>query len=428
MNLLKDLLLQLFFLILPIFIYYHLDYRFHHRMSPFKKQLSAFLHCSASIILCLHFPIKMSEGYFFDLSTIPIIIAILYGGYLSGLLSISVLFLYPIFFDGANGYLFTYIAVPLLVLLPAALQPKWKSLPINKKYIVASVIMVIKLLLLYLSLFFQNMWQGFSTIYNSFLFFTFSGIILIIVMMLIIYLIEYYFDLNRLQMQMRRIRRFEHVSNLANDVSEEVNKPLTMVKGFTQLLGAEQNQANKEYVPIILSELHKAETIIDTYMNITHSEISHARYLSSKILIEQVMEGLQTYAKNHGVELQDKQSKNLRLHGNIDLLTDAFTSVVKYCIDAFSSSNGILSIRTFIKGHDVHFEISDKDGKMNSETLVQLKRNKLYTETSSNDQIQTALSVILAHNGVFTVKEKFLKKNKIIISLPAYVKKRSVSD
>ncbi|WP_169865112.1 ATP-binding protein [Sutcliffiella halmapala] len=426
MNLLKDILLQLFFLFLPTVIYYHLKNRDQHTLSEFKRQIIVFLYCSSSVILCMQFPIEYPEGLSYDLSIIPVIIAILYGGYLSGFLSIIVYLTNYISFGGATSYLPTYLALPILVLLPAILQPKWKELPRKSKYFFAFLMMSLKLPLLYVFFIFQNVIGNPSHDFiGNIVPITLSIIAPILAILLLVYLIEYYFDLDELQKQMKRMRRLQHVSNLAKEVSEEVHKPLTMIKGFTQLLGAEHNKVNKEYVPIILSELDRAEAIIDSYINLAKPDHFPARSLSSKELVENVMDGLKTYAKNNQVSLEELQVRNLRLRGNMELLSESFTSIIKYFIDATHSSNGKVLIKNYLKGNNVIFEIIDVNRKTNSEALELLKNYYFHMESLQNERIQTAFSILFAHNGNLFIKRKLFKGNRVIITLPAYVKKRS---
>ena len=60
----------------------------------------------------------------------------------------------------------------------------------------------------------------------------------------------------------------EIVSQLAASISHEVRNPLTVVKGFTQLLKTQNltPESRDEYIKHILEELNRAQEIIDDYL------------------------------------------------------------------------------------------------------------------------------------------------------------------
>lgn len=425
MNLLKDILLQLFFLFLPLFLYYHFENKYQHHISEFKRQWTFFLYCAVSVLICMHFPIELQDGYVFNLALIPVILSILYGGYLSGILTILLLFVYPLFSTGSTSFLSIFLTVPFIVLLPTFLQPRWKGYHKKKKYLLSFLIVTVKLPIYFVFIFYKRI-SGDLPAPDSYLTGLLCWLILCFSLFLLIYFIEYCLELGNLKKQLKRMRRLQHVTSIATDVSEEVHKPLTMVKGFTQLLGAEQNKTNREYVPIILSELDRAESIIQSYINLANSSDTFpAKSLSSKELLEEVMVRLHTYAANNHIQLNGGPLRNLRLRGNMELLSESFTSILKICMDAMPASGGKIAVKNFRRGNDVIFEIVDVEGKMKEATLDLLENYQYPSENIHNDQVNAAFSVLFAHYGDIEVKRGFLRSNVIQLTLPAYIKKRS---
>jgi hypothetical protein len=330
-----------------------------------------------------------------------------------------------LFLSESTSFLSIFLTVPFIVLLPAILQPRWKGYPKNKKYLLSFVIITVKLPIYFVFILYKRI-SGDLPAPDSYLTGLLYWLILCFSLFLLIYFIEYYLDLCKLQKHLKRMRRLQHVTSIATDVSEEVHKPLTMVKGFTQLLGAEQNKTNREYVPIILSELDRAESIIHSYINqAKSSDTFPAKSLSSKELMEEVMDRLHTYAANNHIQLNGGPLQNLRLRGNMELLSESFTSILKICMDAMPATGGKIAVKNFRRGNDVIFEIVDVEGKMKEATLHLLENYQYPSENIHNDQVNPAFSVLFAHYGDIEVKRGFFRSNVIQLTLPAYIKKRS---
>jgi light-regulated signal transduction histidine kinase (bacteriophytochrome) len=221
------------------------------------------------------------------------------------------------------------------------------------------------------------------------------------------------------------MRKLSHINTLADEVSEEFQKPLTIVKGFTQLLGAEQNKTNKEYVPIILTELNRAEKIIDSYIKLAKTESFPSRTISSKELLEVVIQTIQTYARNNQVHLHINKVRNLRIKGNMELLTESFNSIIKFCIDANDGSNKVIQINHYLKKNDVIFEVVLKEGNIKEEQIETLRHLPVLPNQQENAPLQAACTILFAHGGDIQLRDHLFKRKSLILTLPAQIKKRS---
>ena len=56
-------------------------------------------------------------------------------------------------------------------------------------------------------------------------------------------------------------------------MAHEVRNPLTVVRGFIQLLESTEDVKNKDYMRLVLAELDRAEQIISDYLNLARPQI-----------------------------------------------------------------------------------------------------------------------------------------------------------
>ncbi|WP_404350340.1 histidine kinase dimerization/phospho-acceptor domain-containing protein [Sutcliffiella horikoshii] len=416
MNFLKDILLQLFFLVVPLLLYYTLVHKRTGKPSEFIRQLAAFFYCTISALMCSTFPILTANDTPFYLSGIPVIMSILYGGYLAGILTVIALFIYPLIFPSSINYLHAYFLIPLLSVLPLFVQTKWRMYPNSTKYLLISTIAVIGALLHSITFVILGM-EIMSTISTS--------IVFVGTTLLLFCLVEYFCGLDQLQNQYKKMKKLYHINTIADEVAREFQQPLTMVKGFTQLLGAEHNRANKEYVPIILTELNRAEKIIDSYIKLAKTETFTSKALSSKELLDLVSADIQMYANSHHLDFQINSERNLRINGNLNLLAEAISTIIKFCIQSDDGSMKSLQLNHYLQRTEVIFELVMKDGKAEKDPIKTLLQLQEIRTNEEHPPLYSAYTILLAHGGDLHFKNKWFKKC-LVLTLPAQVKKSNL--
>lgn len=106
MELVKDIILQITFVVLPIFIY-HLLWLSRNNLSSLKPN-KLLITCGSifSSVLCLIYPIELIDGAFFTLQPIPLFTSVVYGDpYQVCLLFLQLLFIFHNFMNWA-GFIF----------------------------------------------------------------------------------------------------------------------------------------------------------------------------------------------------------------------------------------------------------------------------------------------------------------------------------
>ena len=95
---------------------------------------------------------------------------------------------------------------------------------------------------------------------------------MVMTMVFQVYLTEYLNENAILRTEMQKSEKLNIVSELAASVAHEVRNPLTVVRGFIQLLESTEDVKNKDYMRLVLAEL-RAEQIISDYLNLARPQI-----------------------------------------------------------------------------------------------------------------------------------------------------------
>ncbi len=120
-----NLIINISFALLPLMFIYFCSKDF--TLQSTKLRLG--IICSISIVLCMLFPFHILPGYILDLRTIPLFIAILYGGYFSGAISTLILYLFRFYLGGEGiwNVLIVYSSIVILLFLLVSHFQVWSE-------------------------------------------------------------------------------------------------------------------------------------------------------------------------------------------------------------------------------------------------------------------------------------------------------------
>lgn len=422
MNLLKDILLQLFFLVVPLLFYYSIIQRNFSKSSEFSRQIAVFFCCITSILLCTQYPIQSfpSTIYF---SSIPLILVLLYGGYLTQALTALTILAYFTMSSSTTLEVLIQTIIPSLSIFPFIFLKGWRIYSIHTKQTLYVLVACVGGILYFLSVFLVSIYKNLTVAWVNYLSYAFwSGLLFIGLTLLLFHFIKFLCNINELQKNFKKMKKLYHINSMAEEASREFQKPLTMIKGFTHILGAEPNKANKEYVPIILEELQRAEGIVHSYLNLSKAEMFPSRTISSKELLDNVLAGIYTYAKNHNVEIKTKSVRNLRIKGNMEMLIESMTNILKYCIDSNDGAVKTIHLHHFLKRNEVVFEILLNSRDFENEPVKNLSHVPAVFEKEGSFTLNAAYTIFLAHGGDIQVKSKMFKRI-LVLTLPAQIKR-----
>ena len=105
-------------------------------------------------------------------------------------------------------------------------------------------------------------------------------------------------ETKKLQDEMKKLGELKTVSQMAASISHEVRNPLTVVKGFNQLLrNHDLTEEQKDlYIQLSLEELNRAESIIADYLTFAKPSLEHLEPLDLNKEIDYIVQVLNPYA------------------------------------------------------------------------------------------------------------------------------------
>jgi two-component system sporulation sensor kinase B len=369
---------------------------------------------SIPIILSMKFPIYIDEYCVHDLRQIPFIIGTLYGGWPVGAALLVIILTFRFAFYGFN--LLTLIVYIVIFIITALFSSKFKNF--NRKNKLNSSILLI-LFLGILTSFISLAMSDYFRITEAYVFYFI--ILPPFIIGLAVYIMEILKDAILIRTQMIRLEKMEVVSQLAASISHEVRNPLTVVKGFVQLLKTPDltQEVKEQYIEHIVRELNSAESIISEYLAFAKPALEKVDPISINREIAYVIEMIKPLASMNLVTISNQLTPGIT-RGNIQHFKQCFLNLIKNGIEAMPNG-GELSIVSYVNNFDIIIEISDNGVGMNKEQINRFGE-PYYSSKEKGTGLgsMVAVKTIQTMNGTLHITSALNKGTTISITLPVY--------
>ncbi|MGG4443616.1 ATP-binding protein [Brevibacillus fortis] len=420
MLIIKDILLQLLFVIVPVLLYRNvwLGRSTSNKMSV--KSSMVIVCSSISVILAMSFPVQLSNGMAYDLRSIPIIITILYAGYIPGILTIFVMLVVRIVLGG-DVVLMTILGTVVYVIIPFLLVNRWYGYSLRKKLTVVLLIGCLKQLSIIGGAMAVLIWRGFPlSIINDYLEpIVEIGYLGLIVQGGAVYFIEFIRESHIIRKQVERSEKLNLISELAASVAHEVRNPLTVVRGFVQLLREETNPKNTEYIRLVLNELDRAEFIISDYLNLAKPHSEMLERLEIADTVKEVTAIMSSYSVMNRVEIHCETEPGLFVESNAVKLKQALMNLMKNGIESMDQG-GVLHVTVQAAGNYHVISIKDEGEGMTQEQIEQIGLPFYSTkEKGTGLGLMVTCRIIEAMKGTIDFQSERGHGTQVTIQLPA---------
>jgi two-component system, sporulation sensor kinase B len=407
-----NVLNNLFYILVSIFVFYFVydHVRFFQKYRRYQ-QLLMIVCLSVSLILCMKFPIYIAPDCVHDLRQIPFLIGTLYGGGAVGF-SLLVILLFVRFV--LYGYNFiTVVVYATMFIITAFYSPMFDKLNQKKKLVMS---MLLTFFLAILSAFIAIIIADFK-VTESYL----VDFILVppIGILFVVYIIETLKDAIIMRSKLIKVEKMEIVSQLAASISHEIRNPLTVVKGFMQLLKTPDlsNELRDKYIHIALEELDRARLIIDDYLTFAKP----APQKIEKILVDQelrkVIDMVRPMANMNSVRISENVVTGCII-GSTQHFHQCFLNLLKNSIEAMPNG-GELNITSFIDKDKVVIKIQDNGIGMTREQISRFGEPYFSTkETGTGLGTMVALKMIQTMNGTLDIDSAVNKGTTLTITFP----------
>lgn len=371
-----------------------------------------------SILLnILFFSVEPSPGAeMVSLSSISIILGIYYGRYSVGV-GLYIITLIASFLHTTSFEWFYFFSGLISFFAASIFREKYKKLMTNQRLLASSLTAFISSLAI--MIIFTFMYVQETSLKSSFLYvllFTFG-------MVWMVYTIERLERSRNLKNKLIDTEKLQSVSHLAASISHEVRNPLTATKGFLQLLRNDENltkEKKQKFIDIALSELDRAETIINDYLAFAKPQIDRKDHINIQIELSKVVDIVKPLANMQNVSIKIDVSPYI-VEGERPLFQQCFVNILKNGIESMEHG-GFLTLTTVKKKKGVDIVIVDTGIGMNTEQIKRMGEPYFSTKGVEGTGLgmMAVYRIIDSMKGAVRVKSKPGEGTTFTIYFPGY--------
>ncbi|UUZ81530.1 HAMP domain-containing histidine kinase [Paenibacillus sp. P26] len=225
---------------------------------------------------------------------------------------------------------------------------------------------------------------------------------------------------HKLREEVLQMEKLKVISDLAASVSHEVRNPMTVSKGFLQLLqNGKRDEQEKRFLKLALEELERAEAIITDYLAFAKPEPDRVAGLDVKEEIGYVTGVLQPYAAMAQVDIELRCEEGRSVWGDRQKFRQCLVNLMKNAIEAMPDG-GMLHVESALERKNIVIRIQDTGHGMTQEEVRRLG-TPYYTTKDKGTGLGTmvAFSIVKAMNGKVHVSSEKEAGTLFTITLPA---------
>ncbi|MED4970188.1 HAMP domain-containing sensor histidine kinase [Parageobacillus toebii] len=408
----QHVLNNLFYILVSVFVFYFI----YDHGEIFKKRTSyrdALLAVCMGlpIILCMKFPIYIDEQCIHDFRQIPFLVGTLYGGGIVGFILLLTLLA-----SRSLIYGFEYITAVVymtMFIIAALVSPTFKALKRSNKL---SMSVWLTLFLAVLTTFLAIIIAQFPVTDSYIVYFI---LLPPIGMLFVVYIMETLKEAIIMRSKLVKVEKMEVVSQLAASISHEIRNPLTVVKGFIQLLKTPSlsQDAKDRYIQIALDEINRAEAIINEYLTFAKPSSNKVERLMVDDQLRKVIQMLAPMAHMNSIEIVEELQPGA-IVGNIQYFQQCFLNLIKNSIEAMPNG-GTLTISSFLHGNHVIITIKDTGVGMTTEQMNRFGEPYFSTkEKGTGLGTMVAVKMIQTMQGTLHIQSEVNKGTTLTITFP----------
>lgn len=417
----EKLLLHVLIVLTPILI---VHFFFDETKSKSSPVVLAALHIMAAM-LCMGFSYQ-EFGLHWDLRYVPMVLAFLYGGPKAGWAVCIAIFIMRTFIGGEHLFIaYASITVSAIISYLFArynkqINSKWKR--VRFVIFVAFFPTIIKLGLTFLLLVDNK--DLYSHYFETIYYVGIYAITLAIAMVFGALLLEEMNEKKKMKEEMYHSEKLNTIGELAASIAHEVRNPLTVVKGFFQLMEKEETGKKKDYYTISLGELHRAEEIISDYLNFAKPQFKHIEKVEISQLTREMIHFLTPYAIKGNVDLSLDRSVEAFVRTDRNQLKQALINLIKNAIEA-TPPKGKVTVSIQKNNEKIQVTIRDTGKGMTTEQLNRI--GKLFYSTKEKGTglgMMVSLRIIEEIGGSLTLTSEIGVGTVSVVILPSMQKEQ----
>lgn len=197
----------------------------------------------------------------------------------------------------------------------------------------------------------------------------------------------------RIEKELARLDRLDLVGQMAASISHEVRNPMTVVKGFLQLMDEKEiDSTKKTYYQIMIEEIDRANNIISEFLSLARDKAVDAELHNLNNIIDTVYPLILAQTLKEEKQLIFERGNILETKVDDKEIRQLILNLVRNSLEAMSSG-GIVWIRTYMENKNIILSIQDQGPGIDKAIL-----DKIGTPFITTKETGTGLGLAVCYN------------------------------
>lgn len=414
MSVLKDLLLQLTLIALPLFIF---NIFFVEKLKKNNvENLVMPILLGISIITSMSFPTVYGPGYYLDLKIIPLLLGTLYSGYRTSLFLSVIVLIYRLFFGIDFGFYNT--ALDLLLSVPVILHFR-KSFDKATRRKRIRITVLLSFYYSMVGIVWIGIYGGYST--GNLKIQSIHLVFILVVTWLFAVLNENLRAISLLRLEVQNLGKLQVISDLTSIFAHEIRNPMQVSRGFLQLLNEpDLPEKKKKYIQLSIEELDRADGIINDLLLFAKPSTDDNLRLNIGTELERVLNIIHAYSISEDVLINHHIDDDCWSHVSSHKLTQCLINIFKNAIESMPNGGMIWVTCSQTKDGYIEIGINDTGIGMSQEQISRLG-SPYYSlkESGTGLGMMVSYQIIRSFKGKIQVTSQQGKGTTFTILLPA---------
>lgn len=227
---------------------------------------------------------------------------------------------------------------------------------------------------------------------------------------------------NAFHKEIQQAKQLNSVGQLAATIAHEIRNPITVVKGFAQLLDQEKelNETEKFYVQTMLTELEYTQVIINDYLSLAKPQTDNIQVIPLNYEIQKISDLLSSFANNRNIGFQLDFRDDLQINMNPIELKQILVNIMKNGIESMNNP-GFIKVETEKERTMAKIRITDTGIGLSKEQL-EILGTPFYSlkDRGTGIGLTVCYSIVQKYKGKIVVQSELNKGTSFTIHLPLH--------
>ncbi len=245
--------------------------------------------------------------------------------------------------------------------------------------------------------------------------------LLIIFTHLIIYIYKKSEEITNLNILLKETKKEQKLYQSLSKLTHELKNPITVCKGYLEMLDKNNNRNVNKYLPIISSEIERALEVINDFSSLSKLKTLNKEEVDLNLLLEETIEVLTPlFRKNKDTLVLNTIEDELYISLDYTKIKQVLINIIKNSLEAKKEKEPIkveVSVKKFT--NLVKIIIKDNGIGMSKDTLEKIYEI-FYTTKNNGNGLGTVLckEIVSLHNGELNYKSTLGRGTTVTIKLP----------